>query len=217
MLKTRRSFQAFQVQGDMSIQRAEDDTWIGVPMSVADARALAYQSGFEMIRASGQGSQHFWLWFLKPKWPWLPKVVRSTAAKALTRVQSTIEGCRFRFAKRIAAAFSPSSVQAGETCCVRIPSFAGEVIDVGYEFTAEHCPAPITGVVGKWCQLDSLGEARIQVPAEHPSGIVRITKVRSRTNNSQWCPARGAIHVIGAGEFLGTNRDIRSHCDCSTS
>lgn len=101
----------FQVQGDTGMQSAQDDTWVGVPMSLADARALAEHSGFEMICASGQGSQYFWLWFLKPKWPWLPKVIRSNAAKALTLVQSTMETGRFWCAKRITVAFSPQSVR----------------------------------------------------------------------------------------------------------
>ena len=192
----------FQVQGDTGIRPAQNDTWMGVPMSVADARALADQCGFEMVGASGQDSQYFWLWFLKPKWPWLPKVIRRNATKALTRMRSTIVTGRFWGAKQIAVAFSPQSVRAGETYCVRIPSFAGEVIDVGYELTAEQRPAPIIGVVGKWCQLDSRGEARLLVPAEHPSGLVRITKVRSRTKNSRWYRAGGAIQVAGAEELL---------------
>ena len=106
----------FQVQGDTGVQPARNDTWIGVPMSVADAHALANHCGFEMIGASGQDSQYFWLWFLKPKWPWLPKVMRSNAAKALARVRSTIVNRRFWCAKQIAVVFSPQSVRAGETC-----------------------------------------------------------------------------------------------------
>lgn len=192
----------FQVQGDTGIHQPRNDTWAGVPISVADARTLANHCGFEMIGASGQDSQYFWLWFLKPKWSWLPKVIRNNAAKALTRVRCMIVSGRFWCAKQIAVVFSPQSVRAGEACHVCVPRFAGEVIDVGYELTTERCPAPMTGVVGKWCELDSRGEARILVPAEHPTGLVRITKVRSRTKNSRWYPAGGAIQVAGAEELL---------------
>ena len=111
---------------------------------------------------------------------------------------------RFWCAKQIAVVFSPQSVLAGEAYSVCVPRFAGEVIDVGYELTTERCLAPITGVVGKWCELDSRGEARILVPAEHPTGLVRITKVRSRTKNSRWYPAGGAIQVGDATALTST-------------
>ena len=193
----------FQVQGDTGLRPAQDDTWLGAPMSLTDARGIAERCGFEMIHASGQGSQYFWLWFLKPKWPWLPKEIRSNAAKALIRVQSTIATVRFRCSKGISVAFTPQRVRAGETYCVRIPRFAGQVIDVAYELTTARSPAPITGVVGKWCQLDSRGEARIPVPAETPIGIVRITKVRSQTKNGRWHRAAGLIQVAGVEDPLG--------------
>ena len=171
-------------------------------MSLADARALAERCGFELIRSSGQGTQYFWLWFLKPRWPWLPKVIRSNTAEALTRVHSAIETGRFWCARRVAITFSHQRIRAGEWYRVRIPSFAGQVVDVGYELTAGRYPAPVTGVVSKWCELDSRGEAQILVPAEHSTGIVRITKVRSRTNNSRWYRAGGAIQVARADEPL---------------
>ena len=179
----------FQAQGDADIlssrQPDDDDTWVGLPMSLSGARALAARTGFELIRSAGEGTQYFWLWFLKPRWPWLPASIRG----------SNGEGFRFWCSKRVAVTFSPHSVRAGEPYRVRIPGFASQVIDVGYELTAERSPAPVTGVVGKWCDLDSQGEASILVPAEHPAGIVRITRVRSRTNGSRWYRAAGVIQV----------------------
>jgi ubiquinone/menaquinone biosynthesis C-methylase UbiE len=148
----------FQVQGDTGIESAQHDTWVGAPMSLADAQALAERCGFELIRSSGQGTQYFWLWFLKPGSPWLEALRRAT------------EAVRFWCAIPVAVTFSPRTVRAGETYRVCIPEFAGQVIDVGYEFT------PVTGVVGKWCELDSRGEAQISVPPEHTAGIVRTTK-----------------------------------------
>jgi ubiquinone/menaquinone biosynthesis C-methylase UbiE len=180
----------FQVQGTTGIRSAQDDTWVGVPMSLADARALADGCGFELLGASGQGTQYFWLWFQKPKWPWIPKAIRSNAREALTRMRSAIE-------RPVAVTFSPPSVRAGESYGVRVPGFAGQAIDIGYELTTGQSPAPVAGVVGRWCDLDSRGEASIPVPAEHPTGIVRITKVRSRTRASRWYRAEGAIPVEG--------------------
>src|SRR5204863_10048093 len=51
------------------VKSAQDETWVGVPISLADAKALAERCGFESICSSGQGTQYFWLWFLKFKWP----------------------------------------------------------------------------------------------------------------------------------------------------
>jgi SAM-dependent methyltransferase len=178
----------FQAQGDTGIQPA--DTWVGEPMSLSEARALAARCGFELIRSTGEGTQYFWLWFLKPRWPWLPASIRGPNA----------EGFRSWCSKRVAVTFSPDCVRVGEPYRVRIPGFAGQVIDVGYELTAERSQAPVTGVVGKWCELDSRGEASILVPAEHPAGIVRITRVRSRTNGSRWYRATGAIEVTRAND-----------------
>lgn len=56
----------FQVQGDTSLDRAEHDTWLGVPVSESKARALADGSGFQLELMQGEGSQIFWLWFRKP-------------------------------------------------------------------------------------------------------------------------------------------------------
>ena len=134
--------------------------------------------------------------------PLLPKVIRSNAAEALTRVHSAIETGRFLCTNRVAITFSHQRVRAGETYSVRIQSFASQVIDVGYALTAARYPAPVTGVVSNWCELDSRGEAQILVPAEHPTVIVRITKVRSRTKDSRWYRAGGTIQVFGADEPL---------------
>ncbi len=55
----------FQVQGDTSIKTTEDDTWLGVPFSDADAVAMAERCGFEPRYRHGAGEQYFWLWFFK--------------------------------------------------------------------------------------------------------------------------------------------------------
>jgi ubiquinone/menaquinone biosynthesis C-methylase UbiE len=183
----------FQVQGTTGIESSGDDTWVGVPMSLADARALADGSGFELLCASGRDTQYFWLWFLKPRWPWIPRAIRGHAREAWTRMRSAIE-------KPVAVAFSQKSVRAGESYTVRIPRFAGQVIDIGYELRTAPRPVPVTGVVGGWRQLDSRGEASVPVPAEHPTGIVRITKVRSRTKAGRWRRAEASIAVEGAEE-----------------
>jgi SAM-dependent methyltransferase len=59
----------FQVQGDASLQTAPDDTWVGVPWSEQDARDMALRCGFEPRYTYGAGSQYFWLWYFKPKFP----------------------------------------------------------------------------------------------------------------------------------------------------
>ncbi len=55
----------FQVQGDPSMKRNQDDTWLGVPFSDADAVELAEACGFEPRYRLGAGTQYFWLWFFK--------------------------------------------------------------------------------------------------------------------------------------------------------
>jgi SAM-dependent methyltransferase len=55
----------FQVQGDVSVQSDPGDTWVGVPYSEAQARALAIRCGFEPRYLHGAGNQYFWLWFFK--------------------------------------------------------------------------------------------------------------------------------------------------------
>lgn len=55
----------FQVQGDATIERTADDTWLGVPFSDADAVAMAERCGFEPRYRHGAGEQYFWLWYFK--------------------------------------------------------------------------------------------------------------------------------------------------------
>ena len=55
----------FQVQGDNTLHTAEDDTWLGVPFSDAQAVAMAEQCGFEPRHRHGAGEQYFWLWFFR--------------------------------------------------------------------------------------------------------------------------------------------------------
>ncbi|HLX43371.1 MAG TPA: class I SAM-dependent methyltransferase [Bryobacteraceae bacterium] len=57
----------FWVQGDTRTESAPDDTWLGVPISDADATAMAYRSGFEPRYRHGAGNQYFILWFFKNK------------------------------------------------------------------------------------------------------------------------------------------------------
>jgi SAM-dependent methyltransferase len=68
LLRAGRLFK-FQVQGAMAIDEAPDDTWVGVAFSEAEARAMAQRRGFEMRYGHGGGSQYYWLWFFKPKYP----------------------------------------------------------------------------------------------------------------------------------------------------
>ena len=55
----------FQVQGDVRIETDPEDTWLGVPFSEEDARAMAERCGFEPRYMHGAGGQYFWLWFFK--------------------------------------------------------------------------------------------------------------------------------------------------------
>jgi ubiquinone/menaquinone biosynthesis C-methylase UbiE len=55
----------FQVQGDATIERSADDTWLGVPFSDAQAVAMAENCNFEPRYRHGAGEQYFWLWFFK--------------------------------------------------------------------------------------------------------------------------------------------------------
>jgi len=156
----------FQVQGGLKIN-SEYDSWIGAPISLAWAKEVADRCGFAVIGATGEGTQYFWLWFRKP----------GSAPEP--------EG------EAVFASFSTGYVLAGDSYRVRIPEFANQVIDVGWELPA----SGETGVVSSWCELDEGGEARIPVPAEHPACVVRITKVRSRTRNSRWRRTSAEIEV----------------------
>ena len=155
----------FQAQGDPTV--TAEDSWIGAPLSLADAHRFAAGSGFEMVRTQGEGTQYFWVWFRKP----------GPARLA------------FEAARSIEVHFLPARVQPGEEYTVRIPELPGHTIDVRYEFRNT------TGVVGRWCTLDVRGQARIPVPVTQPEGAVRVTAVRSRTANGPWRPATAEILV----------------------
>jgi hypothetical protein len=47
------------------MQTSEDDTWLGVPFSDAQAVEMAWRSNFEPRYRHGAGDQYFWLWFFK--------------------------------------------------------------------------------------------------------------------------------------------------------
>jgi SAM-dependent methyltransferase len=59
----------FQVQGAVTPDTPPDDTWLGAALSERDARDIAIRRGFEMRHQYGAGSQYFWLWFFKRKFP----------------------------------------------------------------------------------------------------------------------------------------------------
>ena len=159
----------FQAQGDTGV--TAEDSWIGAPLSRSEAQRFAEDTGFEMIRTEGEDTQYFWLWFRKPgPGPIAPETGAATEVH-----------------------FMPARVQPGEEYTVQIPEFPGHTIDVRYQF------GNTTGVVGRWCTLDSEGEARILVPAAQPEGAVRITAVRSRTANTPWRPATAEILVTKTG------------------
>ena len=54
----------FQVQGH-PIREEEANTWVGVGFSEEEVTALARQVGFEILSASGAGTQDYWLTFRK--------------------------------------------------------------------------------------------------------------------------------------------------------
>lgn len=55
----------FQVQGFTELPRTEMDTWLGYPISPRQAVTLSEESGFDIERQEGAGSQYYWLWFRK--------------------------------------------------------------------------------------------------------------------------------------------------------
>ncbi|PWU10428.1 MAG: hypothetical protein C5B51_04310 [Terriglobia bacterium] len=55
----------FQVQGHTDLRRDELDTWVGYPVSQRDAVTLSEESGFDIEREDGAGTQYYWLWFRK--------------------------------------------------------------------------------------------------------------------------------------------------------
>ena len=55
----------FQVQGDPTIERPDDDTWLGVAYSEDEVVVLGLQCGFEPRHRHGAGTQYFWLWYFR--------------------------------------------------------------------------------------------------------------------------------------------------------
>jgi|SRR5579883_1689664 len=55
----------FQVQGSLSAQSADGDTWVGASLTESDARGMASRCNFEMRYQAGVGDQYYWLWFFK--------------------------------------------------------------------------------------------------------------------------------------------------------
>ena len=66
-LKRGRLFK-FQVQGGI-LDAAPEDTWLGVAFSESETQEMALRCGFEMRYSYGAGTQYYWLWFFKPKFP----------------------------------------------------------------------------------------------------------------------------------------------------
>src|SRR5579883_3160299 len=54
----------FQVQGNAG-EDDQRDSWLGVPFTEEQARAMAERCGFEMRYNHGAGEQYYWLWFFK--------------------------------------------------------------------------------------------------------------------------------------------------------
>jgi len=55
----------FQVQGSSLVKVNPEETWVGVPVSVEKATALAAAHGFELRYHVGDETEEFWLWFFK--------------------------------------------------------------------------------------------------------------------------------------------------------
>ena len=55
----------FQVQGCPTVERAEDDTWLGVPITDVEAVQMALRCGFDPRYRHGAGDQYFYLWYYK--------------------------------------------------------------------------------------------------------------------------------------------------------
>lgn len=55
----------FQVQGDPTIEREEEDTWLGVPFSDEEVVEMGLRNGFEPRHRHGAGTQYFWIWYFK--------------------------------------------------------------------------------------------------------------------------------------------------------
>jgi len=117
----------FQVKGRTDRDDTLYDSWHGVPLSMAEVEAMSTRCGFDVLAASGDRSQYFWLWFLKPRWARLfPRAIRTMARSAVANVKDAFEA-------PVQVAFYPPVVEAGSVYRVHIPCFAGQVIDIGYE------------------------------------------------------------------------------------
>jgi SAM-dependent methyltransferase len=55
-----------QLQGDVRVESAPDDTWIGASFSERQAVEMGRRCGFELRYRSGAGEQYFWVWYFKP-------------------------------------------------------------------------------------------------------------------------------------------------------
>lgn len=56
----------FQVQGgQLHSSLAPDDTWLGASFTIEEMQAIAERHGFTMAGHHGEGTQYFWLWFVK--------------------------------------------------------------------------------------------------------------------------------------------------------
>ena len=55
----------FEVQGCLGVQSERNDTWVGVPFSLDQARKMARDCGFELRYHRGSERERFWLWFFK--------------------------------------------------------------------------------------------------------------------------------------------------------
>lgn len=71
----------FQVQGYASVERAPDDTWVGVAFSDEEVVEMAERYGFEPRYRHGAGTQYFWLWFFKWNYAQLARYVWRRASQ----------------------------------------------------------------------------------------------------------------------------------------
>jgi len=55
----------FEVQGSLTFEAKEDDTWLGTPLSDADILEIAEHSGFESRYRVGAHEESYWQWFFK--------------------------------------------------------------------------------------------------------------------------------------------------------
>ena len=64
VLRPNRVFK-FQVQG-VPISDAEAGTWVGVGFTRKEMQTIADEDGFRILSTTGEGTQYFWLTFVKP-------------------------------------------------------------------------------------------------------------------------------------------------------